>query len=207
MGSSRNHLCLATIGATETIKLRYGSGTSRFDLGFEKILVSSDSCSASYDYGHLVEERWAGQGPGGEDIIRLGAPGEAWRLLRGASPRRERPNQPPVSSVADTKEDVTKDRGNPLQWVAGSVRNREWPNDVSEAYTENPVGRRGDCAPQSNSASSHTEAGGDGVTNPEANTKGSLWVRSWRACRGQRAWHAGRETPGTWETPSSPSRG
>ena len=135
------------------------------------------------------------------------APGEAWRLLRGASPRRERPNQPPVSSVADTKEDVTKDRGNPLQWVAGSVRNREWPNDVSEAYTENPVGRRGDCAPQSNSASSHTEAGGDGVTNPEANTKGSLWVRSWRACRGQRAWHAGRETPGTWETPSSPSRG
>ena len=87
--------------------------------------------------------------------IGVGAPGEAWRLLRGASPRRVRPNQPPVSSVADTKEDVTKDRCSPLHWVTGSARNHEWPNDVSEAYTENPVGRRGDSAPQSNSASLH----------------------------------------------------
>src|SRR5208283_5219837 len=41
---------------------------------------------------------------GEENIIRVGAPGEVWRLLRGASPRRVRPNQPPVSSVANAKE-------------------------------------------------------------------------------------------------------
>jgi hypothetical protein len=37
----------------------------------QRILTSSDSCSASYHYSYLVEERWVGQAPQGEDIIRL----------------------------------------------------------------------------------------------------------------------------------------
>jgi len=49
-------------------------------------------------------------------------PGEAWRLFQGGSPCRVRPNQPPVSSVADKEEEVNDD-----------------PNKISEAYTENPV--------------------------------------------------------------------
>jgi hypothetical protein len=47
-----------------------------------------------------------GTAQGKNNIIRVGAPGKAWRLLRGGSPRRVRPNQPPVSSVADIEEDA-----------------------------------------------------------------------------------------------------
>jgi len=36
-------------------------------------------------------------------------PGEAWRLFQGGSPCRVRPNQPPVSSVADKEEEVNDD--------------------------------------------------------------------------------------------------
>ena len=35
--------------------------------------------------------------------------------------------------------------------------------------------------------------------------EGIVTVRSWRDCRGRRAWHAGREMPGTWEAPWVPS--
>ncbi len=124
------------------------------------------------------------------------APGEAWHFLRGESPRRVRPNQPPVSSVAYAKEEV-KWIDAPLPVVEeSSVRQLELPNNAYEAYTENPVGRRGQCAsPKRLSLVTDINAGGDGVPDPEANTKGSFMVRSWRACRGRRAWHAGREMP------------
>jgi len=49
------------------------------------------------------------------------------------------------------------------------------PDKISEAYTENPVGRRRGRTLQSNSASLLQEAVGDGVDVPEAYTKGSLW--------------------------------
>ena len=58
-------------------------------------------------------------------------PSEAWRILRGASPRRVRANHPPVSSVAPAAE-----RPNGKETVR-SV------NKAGEAYTEKPVGHRG----------------------------------------------------------------
>jgi len=52
-------------------------------------------------------------------------PSEAWCILQGESPCRERSSQPPVSSVASVAERV------------------EFPaNKADEAYTENHVGRR-----------------------------------------------------------------
>lgn len=62
-------------------------------------------------------------------------PSEAWRILRGASPRRVRANHPPVSSVAPAAE-----RPNGKETVR-SV------NKAGEAYTEKPVGHRGGRTP------------------------------------------------------------
>jgi hypothetical protein len=55
----------------ESIKLKYGSGTSHFGHEFKEMLPSSDSCSAGYHHCYLVEERWAGWPHEGEDIIRV----------------------------------------------------------------------------------------------------------------------------------------
>ena len=55
------------------------------------------------------------------------APGKAWHLLQGESPCRVRPNQPPVSSVADMEEDVNDDRTRypkrtqRILWAAGEA--------------------------------------------------------------------------------------
>ena len=59
------------------------------------------------------------------------APSKAWRILPGESPGRERANHPPVSSVA-------------LAAESGGTR---LANKAGEAYTENPVGRRGNRVP------------------------------------------------------------
>jgi hypothetical protein len=48
---------------------------------------------------------------------------------------------------------------------------------------------------------------GDGVSLPEANTKGSIEVRFWKDCRDQSGWPPGREMPRIWEAPWSLSEG
>jgi hypothetical protein len=60
----------------------------------------------------------------------VGAPSEAWCILQGAGPCRERVSHPPVSSVAPVAESLS-----------------EGVNKTGEAYTENPVGRKGDRTP------------------------------------------------------------
>ncbi len=78
---------------------------------------------------------------------------QARHLLTGASPRRARSYQPPLSSVADAKEIIKQiDSSSPFSWEA--LRDAlNVPNSVSEPYTENPLGHRGDRIPQSNSTS------------------------------------------------------
>ena len=84
---------------------------------------------------------------------RIGsAPGKAWHLFRGESPCRARPNQPPVSSVAYATEEVKQIEAT-FPEEESSARHLEWPNNAYEAYTENPVGRRGGRIPLSDSAS------------------------------------------------------
>jgi hypothetical protein len=76
-------------------------------------------------------------------LLRIpSAPGKAWHLLQGGSPCRARPNQPPVSSVAYATEEVKQVEAT-FPEEESSARHLEWPNNAYEAYTENPVGRRG----------------------------------------------------------------
>ena len=77
-------------------------------------------------------------------------------------------------------------------------------NDPHEAYTGNSMGRKEVRTLLKQFSLVTAYAGGDDVKMPEANTKGSIRARSWRACRGQRAWHVEREASGTWETLASP---
>ena len=89
-------------------------------------------------------------------------------------------------------------------------------NDPHEAYTGNSMGRKEDRIFLKQFSLVIAGAGGDDVKKSEANTKGSTTclcgacsdiaskARSWRACRGQRAWHVEREASGTWETLAFP---
>gem|GEM_PF-2843893 len=76
--------------------------------------------------------------------------------FRGESPCRVRPNQPPVSSVADMVEEVNYDRTRypkrtqRILWAAGKVAP---PQAIQPRYL--------------------VRTGGDGFSVPEANTKGS----------------------------------
>ena len=75
-------------------------------------------------------------GEDGEDHavsqLFVSAPSEAWCILQGESPCRERVSHPPVSSVAP---------------VAEQGKRKKTANKTGEAYTENHAGRRGDRAP------------------------------------------------------------
>jgi len=69
-------------------------------------------------------------------------------------PKRAKPNQQPVPSVALVAETTIKES-----------------NKTGEAYTGNTIGRRGDVPPQSNTASIGIRSVGDGFNVLEARTE------------------------------------
>jgi len=89
-------------------------------------------------------------------------------------------------------------------------------NDPHEAYTGNSMGRKEARTLLKQFSLVTAYAGGDDVKTSEARAKGSIILlcracsdieytaRSWRACRGHRAWHVGREASGTWEALAFP---
>ena len=86
------------------------------------------------------------------------------------------------------------------------LQERQNPNDVDEAYTENHVDRKGDrTSLKQFSLVTSINAVGQGVIISEANTMEPSLVRLRRDCRGLRAWYVWREVSGTWETPWVPA--
>ena len=73
----------------------YPFSTSKKSVGCE--WLSLDRFLNNQKHGRLLSRNASLS----EEIFIFGAPGQAWHLFRGESPRRARPSQPPVSSVAD----------------------------------------------------------------------------------------------------------
>ncbi len=80
------------------------------------------------------------------------------------------------------------------------------PNEATEVYTGNHVGRKGvRTSLKRYSLETPIKVAGEGVIDSEANTKEPVKARFWRGCRGTRAWHAWREVLRTWESPEVPA--
>ena len=79
------------------------------------------------------------------------------------------------------------------------------PNEAVEAYTGNLVDRKGKCTPlKQYSLVTSKEAVDEGFMLPEVKTKAPIKTRSWRNCRGLRAWYARRETFKNLGDPKAP---